>query len=474
MVKKVISTLLIVILACFAASIKTFASFEKINYQNNKFGIHLAVPGNEDLEDAADLVNSSGGDWGYVTLVMEEGDRNKDKWQGVFDLCRQLHLIPIIRLATSAEGENWRRPRIEQAKEWAEFLDSLNWVIKNRYLVLFNEPNHGQEWGGQADPQDYALIAFEFAKILKETNADFFVMLAGFDAAAPQKPPLYFDEKIFLQIVLVNKPQIFEYIDGWSSHSYPNHGYVGSPTGSGRNSIKTYLWELDLLKSLGVQKDLPVFITETGWPHAEGLNEERSYFSAEAATKNFQTYFEQLINDEQVIAITPFILNYQGDLFDHFSWRKPGEPKEFYPQHGQVLGISKTKGEPEQEQKLVIVSQLPEKLIANSKNKVKIEILNEGQGIWAWRDGYYLELVGETKDKVKYSFDVFDEVMPFKKQTIFANIEVGEEKEGLELFLAIVKDDKVVTNQIDWPFKTVSQWSFNGIIIRVRNLLGKF
>ena len=468
------SAFLLLVVISLLTPLRTLANFEKISEPNNKFGIHLAVPANEDLQDAAELVNSSGGDWGYVTLVMEEGDWNKGKWQGVFDLCRQLHLIPIIRLATLPQGENWQRPRVEQAKEWAEFLNSLNWVIKNRYLVLFNEPNHGQEWGGQADPQDYALTAFEFSKALKETNADFFVMLAGFDAAAPQKPPQYFDERIFLQLVLANKPQLFDYIDGWSSHSYPNHGFVGSATASGRNSIKTYIWELELLKSLGVQKDLPVFITETGWPHQEGMKYRGNYYSASTVAQNFQTYYNQLINDDQVVAITPFILNYQGELFDHFSWRKPGEPKEFYPQHDQVLGISKTKGEPEQEQRLAIVSQLPDKLIANSKNKVKMEIINEGQGIWSWRDGHYLELVGETKDKVKYSFDVFDETMPLEKQTIFGNLEVGEEKEGLEVFLAMFKDNEVITNQIDWSFKTVSKWSLDGIIIRVRNLLGKF
>ena len=37
---------------------------------NNKVGIHLAVTSDEDIQKAADLTNSSGGKWGYVTIVI--------------------------------------------------------------------------------------------------------------------------------------------------------------------------------------------------------------------------------------------------------------------------------------------------------------------------------------------------------------------------------------------------------------------
>src|SRR3989338_2024841 len=53
-------------------------------------------------------------------------------------------------------------------------------------------------------------------------------------------------------------------LSGLASHSYPNPGFSGVPYGFGRGTVRTYQWELDLLKQLGV-KDMPVFITETGW-----------------------------------------------------------------------------------------------------------------------------------------------------------------------------------------------------------------
>jgi hypothetical protein len=168
---------LILSLALLLFPISTWAA-----QPNNIFGIHLAQPHPQEIRAASDLVNSNGGKWGYVTLVIQENDRNKDKWQNVFDELRELHLIPIIRLATQPEGENWRRPEPTDANDWADFLDSLNWVVKDRYIILFNEPNHGSEWGGEVDEKSYANVAFTFAKALKEKNSDFFIMLAGFDA----------------------------------------------------------------------------------------------------------------------------------------------------------------------------------------------------------------------------------------------------------------------------------------------------
>ena len=71
------------------------ADFRKVDYPNNKTGIHLAIPSYEDLEKAARLVNSSGGDWGYVTLVIEQHDRDFQKWQDIFDRMRLDTLFEI-------------------------------------------------------------------------------------------------------------------------------------------------------------------------------------------------------------------------------------------------------------------------------------------------------------------------------------------------------------------------------------------
>ena len=112
---------------------QTVYSFDE-NLPNNKFGIHLAVPDREDLIRAAELVNSSGGKWGYVPLVIQENDRDKKKWQEVFDQMRKLKLIPIIRLATQPQGGNWEAPSVDDIGGWIDFLQSLNWVVKDEEI----------------------------------------------------------------------------------------------------------------------------------------------------------------------------------------------------------------------------------------------------------------------------------------------------------------------------------------------------
>jgi len=449
MKKKLSFVLFLLFVLSFFLPAKIKAESDRLDYPNNKFGIHLAIPSFEDLEKAADLVNSPG-DWGYVTLVMQENDLNHDKWQGVFDQARKLHLIPIVRLATSLENGHWRAPQIEEAQKWIDFLNSLNWVIKNRYVVLFNETNRADEWGGRVDPKDFAEITYNFAKILKESNADFFVMMAGFDSAAPSQPPQYEDQAIFLKKALLTQKNLFDYLDGWTSHSYPK-----SRISYGRNSISNYQWELNLLKSLGVTKNLPVFITETGWPHQEGKTTDFNFPSQEDVARLTENYFLKLGRDSKVIAVTSFILNYQDEPFDHYSWQKP-DSNEFYSQYETVQQMNKVKGEPLQEEKITLQNPLPEKLIKNSTYQLAVIIKNEGQGYWNEKDGYRLALNGLPVDAA-YFFSDLSTFSPFEEKTFWLYLKTGEKTGQQKLKIALTKNEKLIGNQIDWDLEIVPE-----------------
>jgi hypothetical protein len=79
--------------------------------KNNFVGIHILFP--TEIAQAKDLINSSGGDWGYVTIPIQITDRDLDKWQAFMDQCVQYHIIPILRIATEPYYANtnvWRRP----------------------------------------------------------------------------------------------------------------------------------------------------------------------------------------------------------------------------------------------------------------------------------------------------------------------------------------------------------------------------
>lgn len=411
---------------------------------NNKFGISLLQPTASDIKKAAEMVNSQGGDYGYATLVIQENDRDRGKWQQIFDELRVNHLIPIVRLATRPEGENWRRPTQDEAAGWVEFLNSLNWVVKKKYIVLFNEPNHASEWGGEIDPEGYGEVAFAFSKALKEKGKDYIVMLSGFDAAAPSYGQQYEDEEIFLKRMTASRAGIFENIDAWASHSYPNPGFSGSPWDEGRRSVLGYQWELNVLKSLGVKRDLPVFITETGWVDSRLSRATVAQYYREA----FQSVW---LSDERVVAVTPFVFDYQTEPFLGFSWKQKGRD-EFYPQYYAVQDMQKTKGAPEIIEKGTVTHTLPKEFVAESSYRFDIELQNLGQAIWDKEAGYELAFVTEENAPFEYFFSDIKDLEPLKGQETSLFVKTKNVSGRHCSKIALKKNGVVVAEAEDWCF----------------------
>lgn len=383
---------LLLILVCLFLPSSVQAIVNPLSVTNNKFGIHIISPTEEEVSEAAQLVNTSGGDWGYITFLIEEKDRDLGKWQKFFNELRRQHLIPVVRLATKPVGDYWKEPG-EEYKEWAKFLDSLNWPTKNRYVIVYNEPNQAKEWGGTVNPVSYAKVLDGTIKALKIKSSDFFVLNAGFDASSPHSPPQFYDEEKFLIEMEKTVPGIFEELDGWTSHSYPNPGFVGGPSDFGRGSIQTFSWELKILSKLGVRKNLPVFITETGWKHAEGINYDRILPTSELVGNYFQTAFQNAWKDKRIVAVTPFVLNYQDSLFDHFSFKKPTgldnskvlgiADSIYYPQYQKLLQIAKAKGAPVQENKAQLIKgEFPNAFVTEQNFIFPLTFKNTGQSIW--------------------------------------------------------------------------------------------
>ena len=306
---------------------------------NNKFGLYVYAEDKDFIEIATKLVNSSGGDWGYVLIPFNINDLDSPRWGRVFDQLIANHLIPVIQLW----GLNIADYK-KSTKDAAEFLNKFIWPIKFRYISVYNEPNDDKFWYGQADPAEYAKILDYTIKTFKDINKDFYMLNGGLNVSSPTNSE-NMDSFLFMKKMAEKVSGIFDKLDGWASHPYPQPNFAGSPYNTGRWSIRAYEDELAYLKNtLGVKKDLPVFITETGWAHAEGENWNGSYLPVEKVSDYFKKAYEEVwLKDDRVRAVMPFTIRYDPP-FDHFSWIN--KDKVPYLHYVVVKDMKKVKGEP--------------------------------------------------------------------------------------------------------------------------------
>jgi hypothetical protein len=314
-----------------------YATYDPLSIPNNKIGVHILSV--DELKEAAELVNSSGGDWGYVTIPIQVGDKNIIKWQNFMNEAKRLHLIPMLRLATNGDYFNtavWQKPTNENVLDFANFLNSLDWPIQNKYVIIFNEVNRGDEWGGIPDPSDYAQILSYSVSIFKSRDQNFFILPSGMDNAAANMPGKFINQYTFLRLMNQAVPGIFNQVDGITSHSYPNPGFSMPPSLDNEKSIYSFKYEKEEIDNMTVKK-LPVFITETGWQLNSVLNDS-------LLADYYKTAFSTAWSDDSIVAVTPFLLRAGAGAFTQFSLLNiEGNPTERYK---AISGITKVKGLP--------------------------------------------------------------------------------------------------------------------------------
>lgn len=337
--KKILLVIIFALLYFLAPVKSSFALFDPLLRPNNFNGIHILFP--SELAQAAQLVNAKEGEWGYVTIPIQTGDKDLEKWQAFMDDAKKLKLIPVVRLATQGDRENtavWSKPTKTEVLDFANFLDSLNWPVENRYVIVYNEMNRFDEWGGEApNPKEYADILSYAIEVFKDRNPNFYMIMGGLDNASPNDRVKYMDNLVYMEEMVEYNPQIFNKIDAFSSHSYPNPGFVAPPLQNKVEGVTTYQFEYNLINS-HTRTRKPVFITETGW--------DSKKLPEDLIAQYYQITYENFWNKDKdkIVAITPFLLNSQGGgAFDIFSFVKDGRQTKYYTIAEQM---QKTKGQP--------------------------------------------------------------------------------------------------------------------------------
>lgn len=430
------------IIIVFLLPQKVNAIFDPLSVPNNIYGIHIADT--NDLSNVAPLINSSGGDWGYVTVVLPDTDKNTDKWNLIFDSMRRLHIIPLVRLATHVENAAWVKPKTEDITDTVRFLNSLNWPIENRYIILFNEPNHAKEWGNSLNPEEYATIASLFARELKASSDDYFILPAALDVSASNTSETM-DSTQYLKRITETSPEFLQIIDGWNSHSYPNPAFSGPPNAFGRGTVRSYQWELALLKSLGFDRSLPIFITETGWEHREGKENNQSLLPSETVAIYIKEASQGVWKDPNIVAITPFVFSYQDIPFDHFSWKMLGS-EEYYIHAKTYQEISKINGRPKQYQSYQIDKNvLPLVFVAGSTYELTTSIKNNGQNILDSRDGYRVEITDTQQNKIFIQEHSVPYLEPGQQGNLSLSISTPLNATSMHVVISIGRDSDFLT-----------------------------
>jgi len=297
-------------------------------------GVHVLNP--TDLDDAKAMIdiNPAAQEWHYVTIPLTQGDLKKpEEWQKFFDLAKTQRVIPIIRLATryDSASDSWQIPSRRDVIEMTRFLSSLSWPTDQKNVIVFNEVNHAKEWGNNLDPAGYTQILRFTADWLHSEEKNYVVLPAAMDLAAPNSAVTK-DAFSYLEAMLAEDSTIFDHIDVWNSHSYPNPGFSSSPTRVAVNSLRGFWFELEFIKNR-TGKDFKVFITETGW--ADSVTTRRWL-------TDYYTYALQHVwSDPRVVAVTPFVLKGDPGPFADFGFLdRNNQPTRQYKALQKALTIS--------------------------------------------------------------------------------------------------------------------------------------
>ncbi len=372
-----------------------------------KLGIHLMLDDMKNhwpiqswpqhLRYARELVS----EWGYVVVLIRLDDLDVEKWQLFLDECWRRHLTPIIRFATFYDIKNrmWSAPIRDNeppggyftvAEQYRDFLDHLKWPTKQRYIIVGNEPNRGDEWGNQPNGEAYAHFLGDVSRRLRENDPNVVILNGALDLYAPHtnaQPFVdgfrYIDADTFLNQMAKWDKDIFKKVQIWNSHAYPlgpfreppdrqmlQFDYLNGarstrntpwPSGLFNRGINSYAWELFKIGELGAPA-LPVMITETGWRHRESIvTDALDAQQAELQSVQVADYFELAFlgnrgrfpqyaqsgwtpwqDDPRVLAVMPFTLDGHPPDWGHSNWLVldyDGFVQGVYPQYQRMLDL---------------------------------------------------------------------------------------------------------------------------------------
>lgn len=311
--KKILITVLAFLFLTFA---------QKAQAEGVVLGVHILRP--QEISQAKDLFYDSEKpeQWHYVTIPLSLDDLNKkEEWEQFFIDAKKYRVIPLVRLVTRFENGAWQIPSRKEITSYFTFLNQFEWPTAEKHIIVFNEVNHAAEWGNSLDPEGYAEV-LRFTSDWAHSEENGYVILpAAMDLAAPNGKKTQ-EAFRYLEQMYQSDAEIFDKIDFWNSHSYPNPGFSSSPTRTAQNSVRGFQHELAYLKKK-TEKNFEVFITETGWVNTSVTTRWLSSYYSYA--------LQHVWSHPQVKGVTFFVLKGDPGPFSEFGFLdKNDQPTAHY------------------------------------------------------------------------------------------------------------------------------------------------
>ena len=310
------------------------SSRSTISTGNNIIGLNVArLRRDRYVSAAADLVNTNGGDWGYLTVVFTAEERDSQTGEQLLrellDRCYEYHLQPIIRVAThfDVDAETWSRPEPDDAERWRSFLERGKWPTAKVWVIAGNEPNLGREWGGEVDSAGYAAYLDHFINVFSDSDR-FMIANGPLDASNTSEMPKMQDAYEFLVGMDAAVPGIFARLHGWASNPYmvPHQGPEL------RYTHRAYESELDF-----IGRDMPVLITEAGHLNTGDEKEIAAFYEGA---------FRDWTADSRVVAVTPLFWHPDRGVYWMFDFDKDSKVIEKSPTYDLIQRLPRGRGSP--------------------------------------------------------------------------------------------------------------------------------
>ncbi|MBI3033604.1 hypothetical protein HYY72_00395, partial [Candidatus Woesearchaeota archaeon] len=289
----------------------------------SKFGIHMmlqdfpATDFGRQLDKARELV----GECGFVKNIATDIGINPDtaKWASFVSEANKRKLVPVLRLQGRYSGNNWEKPDQANnyaaiASKYAEFISQVEATSKQKvgYVEIWNEPNIASEWGGQSEPKEYARFLLAVAKAIRaydmsDGKKDISIMNGGLAVVSETSNGNY-QTAAFMNAMFAESPELKDYIDIWSTHSYmPDQ--------------QAYRPQLEILGNFNSRK--PIMITETSWKRC-GATICNAQNQGASASEFVNVYKNVWSSDNNVIAVIPFELTSIDPIWSQYNFAEPG------------------------------------------------------------------------------------------------------------------------------------------------------